>query len=308
MDNSLTAIDHVRLLSVQPGELLPRLETWRLLRPLAAKPYCYIMWRMDLARPVPCYVGIGRGPRLTHHETKQSAWRCNPHKAAIIRRHHRRGIPLRYSIYSHSIPSWDDATAIEIALIALLGRRKPDRGPLCNLTAGGDGANGLPPELYTTRPVIVDDRHFNSVTTAAAALGLKVGTLHHRLTVGWPGLRYEDELERPISRPFLGRYRRSVIADGAVFPSLSEAKRQLNLDIAVITLRIRDGWAGYHFVDEGQRPYRERRQHSEWSRKQVVVDGVRFAKTEDAGKAHGISREGASKRCRSPNFPNWSFA
>ena len=98
--------------------------------------YVYVLFRED-GRPF--YVGKGKRDRWLVHE--REAHRRDDHRSRLIRDIKSRG---------HEIPkikvreglSNDDAIAVEIALIAAIGREP--LGPLINQTMGGDGVRDLP--------------------------------------------------------------------------------------------------------------------------------------------------------------------
>ncbi len=95
------------------------------------KFYVYVLFR-------PCgepfYVGMGSGRRWLKHE-----WRShNPHVSAIIKQ-------AGGEVPKVRVRSWltaDEAVAVEIALIAAIGRESHG-GPLVNLTDGGEGVVGF---------------------------------------------------------------------------------------------------------------------------------------------------------------------
>lgn len=101
--------------------------------------YVYALMRPDGVTPF--YIGKGIGRRMYIHE--RDARRFKTHKDRIIQRIHAAG---QHVIHVKLVEGLTDAVAkmIEIDLIALLLRWP--RGPLANITAGGDGAADLPPE------------------------------------------------------------------------------------------------------------------------------------------------------------------
>jgi hypothetical protein len=92
--------------------------------------YIYIIFRQD-GRP--CYVGKGRGARWRRHDRHKQ----NPHLGAIF---DQAGGKLPVVKIKDGITD-DEARALEVLLIAAIGREKHG-GPLVNLTDGGDGTVG----------------------------------------------------------------------------------------------------------------------------------------------------------------------
>lgn len=99
--------------------------------------YIYVIFRLDGS---PCYVGKGCGRRITEHRRKR---KTNPHLANIMARANN-DLP---SIKVRENLTEVEAYAIEVALIAAIGRGK--KGPLVNLTDGGDGRYGHSPSEQT---------------------------------------------------------------------------------------------------------------------------------------------------------------
>lgn len=95
--------------------------------------YVYVLFRLDGS---PCYVGKGKGSRWTQHENHVGE-HPNRRLAKIIEAANGRGLPkvkIRQSLTNA------EACAIERAFIAAIGRGH--RGPLVNMTDGGEGALG----------------------------------------------------------------------------------------------------------------------------------------------------------------------
>lgn len=94
-----------------------------------------------LLRPwnsIPCYIGKGRGPRSTYHNTVRSGHR-NKHLASIYRK--AGDVDLPVEIVASGL-SENEAFALEIKLIAEIGRADQGKGPLANWTDGGEGTSG----------------------------------------------------------------------------------------------------------------------------------------------------------------------
>lgn len=102
--------------------------------------YVYALFRADGITPF--YIGKGRGKRMFIHE--KNAHRFTSHKDNIIRSMLASGIREipKTKLAEELLDS--EALQIEMDLILLVGRRP--RGPLVNLTKGGDGVSDLSPE------------------------------------------------------------------------------------------------------------------------------------------------------------------
>lgn len=98
--------------------------------------YIYVLFREN---GIPFYLGKGRGNRWSAHE-----WPCmkntTSRKASIIRNMHSRGFEV-IKTKIHENLTEHTAHEYEIALINAIGR--DNKGPLVNLTDGGDGVSGL---------------------------------------------------------------------------------------------------------------------------------------------------------------------
>jgi hypothetical protein len=100
---------------------------------------CYYVYL--LRRPwnnVPCYVGKGKGRRYTHH-AQMGENHYNAHLANIFRKAGDASVPVEFVATGLSCV---DALALEVKLIAEIGRESLGAGPLCNQTDGGDGVSG----------------------------------------------------------------------------------------------------------------------------------------------------------------------
>jgi hypothetical protein len=99
--------------------------------------YVYVLFREN---GIPFYIGKGRRNRWIMHEWEASHGRKG-HRFNIIRKMQAKGFSIP-KVKLHEGLLEDVANAYEIALIAAIGRMPV--GPLVNLTAGGEGASGIP--------------------------------------------------------------------------------------------------------------------------------------------------------------------
>jgi hypothetical protein len=84
---------------------------------------------------LPIYVGKGKGQRASWHFHSNKA-----HLGNILRKRSREGVTLLPQIIQ--CKSDADSIELEIFLISEIGRKDLGKGPLLNLTDGGDGAEG----------------------------------------------------------------------------------------------------------------------------------------------------------------------
>ena len=104
--------------------------------------YVYVWYRPDSG--VPFYVGIGVGKR---------AWslsRRNAHALNIVRKY---GGIDGIRVVTRSVESWEAGLLEEQRLIASIGRKSRQQGPLTNETDGGEGALGRAATDKTRRAV-----------------------------------------------------------------------------------------------------------------------------------------------------------
>lgn len=91
----------------------------------------------QLIRPwngIPCYIGKGRGKRAKCHAVL-GVNHYNDHLASIYRKAGAAPVPVEYIATGLTE---DEALALEVTLIAELGRADLKRGPLANWTDGGE--------------------------------------------------------------------------------------------------------------------------------------------------------------------------
>lgn len=103
--------------------------------------YVYVYFRPWNGQP--CYVGKGKGSRWLYH-AKRGVSHYNANLARVMTKAARLGLEVPIIKVRENL-SEADAFETEAALIAAIGR-KPDGGPLVNLTDGGEGSSGL---VYT---------------------------------------------------------------------------------------------------------------------------------------------------------------
>jgi hypothetical protein len=118
--------------------------------------YVYVYFRPDTG--LPCYVGKGRGPRWIAHNKQRSP---NPHLRNIINKYGE--IPC---VKTHQGLTEAQAFEIEIALIAAIGRGK--KGPLVNLTDGGEGSSGYVPSDSSRAKMSESSRRQDRIATLLA--------------------------------------------------------------------------------------------------------------------------------------------
>ena len=269
--------------------------------------YVYIIWKMYVDPPIPFYVGKGHMQRLIRHEMKSDE-NNNIYKTRIIQKYQKLDIELGYSIYNF-FEKEEDALLTEIELIQLVGRADLENGPLSNKTDGGDGTLGhLAPkggDSHSARPVIADNIKYSCLKDASIFLEITSSALMARIRNGWPGYYYEDEGQRDKTKKILGRYKKAVSVEGKKFGSLSEAGEKTGYGFRQIAKRIKYGWPGYYYLDEGQLPKK-----TIWgSRKDkvpVIIRGKSYSTVAEAVNATGESTAMISKRCLSSNFPEYS--
>lgn len=109
--------------------------------------YVYVIFRPN---GEPCYVGKGLGKRWLVHEKSKHGYR-NPRLAKIIE--NADGDLPKIKVRENLTEA--EAFRTEIAMIAAIGRSS--RGPLVNMTDGGDGTSGL--DISPERRAATSARH-----------------------------------------------------------------------------------------------------------------------------------------------------
>ncbi|MGQ0590406.1 MAG: hypothetical protein ACT4N8_12905 [Sphingosinicella sp.] len=79
---------------------------------------------------------------------------------------------------------------------------------------------------------------------------------------------------------------RAIVADGEPFTYVGAAARRLGVDTTVIIHRIRNGWPGYYYQDEGQRP--QKAGITQRYRKEISVLGTVYPSLSEAAQATGM--------------------
>lgn len=87
---------------------------------------------------------------------------------------------------------------------------------------------------------------------------------------------------------------RPVIADGQSYSCLKDAAESLNIHPGAVSARIKNGWDGYFYEDEGQRE--QTKEILGRYKKEVVVKGKKFSSASEASRALGIDVRMISKR------------
>lgn len=95
-------------------------------------------------------------------------------------------------------------------------------------------------------------------------------------TAGHIGLRGDTN---PRARP--------VVADGEHFTFVGAAARKLGVDTTIIIHRIRNGWPGFYYADEGQRP--QKAGIIQRYRKEISVLGTIYPSLSEAAQATGMN-------------------
>lgn len=260
--------------------------------------YVYVLWTAVGADLAPFYVGLGRGWRAIRH-SNPSSHDCNRIKRALWRRCVDAGGTILYSFPAAGLCR-EAATECEVALIARLGRRLDQTGPLSNITIGGEGSNGANHRKGgrspKAKPIVAEGQTFPSKHEASTALGLTPQCILSRLRAGWPGYHYMGEEPFPCRK---GRRKgadntnsRAVIVGGARYETVTSAALALGVHPPAITRRITRGWPECYYEDEGPRAVGRRRAY------QISVDGVEYSSTLAASKALGIPRPTITWRLR----------
>lgn len=109
--------------------------------------YVYVLFKPD---GKPFYVGKGIGQRVFAHEAEARNTMFRTHKLNVIRSTHRAGSLIGYAI-PHLCDDEAEAHALEVKLIAEIGRHDLNRGPLTNQTDGGEGITGLSEETLARK-------------------------------------------------------------------------------------------------------------------------------------------------------------
>ncbi len=136
--------------------------------------------------------------RLSKHEML-SEQGVNAYKSKIIQKHYRLNNEPLYSIVEFFYDE-QDALALEVHLISLIGRYDLGQGPLCNRTDGGDGTLGhlaaKRGDSASARAVLADGNEYSCLQDAADALLVTAGSVSSRIRNGWDGYYYLDEGQR----------------------------------------------------------------------------------------------------------------
>lgn len=121
----------------------------------------------QLARPwngVPCYIGKGRGKRAKCHAVL-GVNHYNDHLASIYRKANGAPVPVTYIAAGLTE---DEALALEVELIAAIGRADLKRGPLANWTDGGERSPAMSDQARA-KIVAANSRRWEAARSAGLA-------------------------------------------------------------------------------------------------------------------------------------------
>lgn len=211
--------------------------------------YVYVLWRFDKGEPEPFYVGVGKGKRILQHGSSSERAR-NPIKAKILAKCGEIACTLAAVGVSEAV-----AFHVEQSLIAEHGRIDLGTGTLSNLTRGGEGGGGAKPGAGNSmaRAVRADGDRYDTVLSAAEALGVSHPAIIYRINSGWPGYHYEGEEQQAYVADRKGRCRaaklaqcKTVTVDGVSYRGVREAGRSLGIQSVQVRMRCQsDRWPGY---------------------------------------------------------------
>ena len=85
-----------------------------------------------------------------------------------------------------------------------------------------------------------------------------------------------------------------VFANNKLYSCLKDASEELKVTAGAITQRIKNGWLGYYYKDEGQRPQTKKLLFR--YRKEVVVEGQKFISASEAARKLNLDVRMISKR------------
>jgi hypothetical protein len=106
-----------------------------------------IYYTYDISRPdtgESCYIGKGKGNRW---KTFTEAAKYNPYLRNTIIKYKQNGMKMLVTIVRNKLTE-AEAFETEIALIASIGRKDKNKGPLLNMTNGGEGMSGWRPSQH----------------------------------------------------------------------------------------------------------------------------------------------------------------
>jgi len=129
------------------------------------------------------------------------------------------------------------------------------------------------------KKVTIDGKHYPSMGDAAAAFGLKLNTVSHRLRDGWSLEEAFGAKQRPPSK-FNGE---QIVVAGRVFKSRAEACRAFNVSPKIVHFRLKIGWTidqafGFQEVAYKGKP------------KQISIGGRQFKSLSEACRFFGVDK------------------
>lgn len=135
-------------LKQKPMSLEEKFYTYALLDPRKQGEFYYEYYGESLKFEFqPFYIGKGNHRRKNSHSEmarRNPAPVCGDHKGNIIRELHRNGLePIIVELSRNEVEGM--AFAREIRLISVIGRSNIGKGPLANMTDGGEGGSGTIP-------------------------------------------------------------------------------------------------------------------------------------------------------------------
>lgn len=219
----------------------------------------------------PYYVGKGKGDRSHRHidEALRSENGWNAYKNRLTRRILEKGLEPKI-VVTKSRSTDCNARALEIDLIAGIGRHCDRTGTLTNLTLGGDGPISSPEDTRRAiegkaRAGYVNMVDYNGVQMtlrqAALASGIFYGTVLQRFRKGWPDPFTAERYTGPLSpRPIKPKKerkprtdRRLMLEVGGVRKTFKDWSEELGLNIRTMKSRLRAGLPPRDIIKPAQR-------------------------------------------------------
>ena len=110
----------------------------------------------------PFYIGKGKNNRYLAHLTEGTTKKgFNPHKTRKIRKIIKHNmVPIITKLYQNI--SEEEAHKIEIEIISMIGRNDKRKGPLTNMTDGGDGVNKIISEKQKLKISIALKKYYDN--------------------------------------------------------------------------------------------------------------------------------------------------
>jgi len=188
---------------------------------------------------------------------------------------------------------------------------------LYNITEGGEGGdtwsnnpnfNSLKEKYY--KPIIIDDKEYESISLASRTLNLKRGLIRSRLkSYNFQNYLYKDNEINIKSGKFIDKSeskRKKISISGIIYSSISEACEKMNKSHDYILWRLQSkSYTDWVYLSEDIT--NKELERGPIKNKEVSINGIIYESISKAVDGSGIDRQIMRYRLKSNNYPDYFY-